>query len=473
MNKIDTKNLNIEKLTSGIRDGSISCFEVVSQYIENIKNKNVEINAYLEVFEDALIKAKNIDEGNVDKNLPLIGVPIAVKDNILIEGKECNASSKALVGYKAPYSATIIKKLEDAGAIFIGRTNMDEFAMGGSTENSAFGVTKNPLDTTRVAGGSSGGSAAALAMDGCLVALGSDTGGSIREPASFCSLVGLKPTYGAVSRYGLIAMGSSLDQIGTFSKNITDAKIVFDIIKGQDIKDATSLNKNTYKEIRGSREERIKDKRKLKIGIPFKFLKEYENGIEKSVLDSFNKSVESLKTKGYEVVEIDLPNIKYSLAVYYIVMPAEVSSNMARFDGLRFGQKVEGENLLQDYMKTRGELLGIEVKRRIILGTYVLSSGYHDAYYNKALALRNIIKEDFAKAFEKVDLILTPTAPVRAFKIGEKAHDPLAMYLADIFTVTANLTGHPAISVPDNLQFTASFTREEDLFEIGKDILNN
>jgi len=369
----------------------------------------------------------------------------------------------------------VIEKLKNEGVVFLGRTNMDEFAMGGSTENSAYGATKNPIDVERVPGGSSGGAVASVASGEALVALGSDTGGSIRQPASFCGLVGLKTTYGAVSRYGLMAMGSSLDQIGPVTKNVEDAEILFNAIKGNDSKDATSL-KDTNTEKKSSSE-----KTKMKIGVPYDFLS--MDGIDKDVLDSFNESVEKLKKLGHEIVKIELPNLKYSLAVYYVIVPAEVSSNMARYDGMRFGERVSGENGIEDYFLSREKGLGKEVKRRIILGTYVLSAGYYDAYYNKANLARELICNDYKKAFEKVDVIITPTTPNVAFKIGEKVNDPLQMYLEDIFTVPINLAGVPAISVPSGfktigdkkmpigLQFIADHSCEDILFKISKDFL--
>lgn len=344
---------------------------------------------------------------------------------------------------------------------------MDEFAMGGSTENSAFGVTKNPYDLDRVAGGSSGGSAAAVAGDMALIALGSDTGGSIRQPASFCGLAGLKPTYGAVSRYGVMAMGSSFDQIGPFAKTAEDAQILFDFIAGQDMMDATSIM-TTKKEITG----------KPKIGIPKEAMK--VDGLDPEVLKNFTEAVDKFKKLGYEVTEVSLPNISYSLAVYYTLIPAEVSSNLARFDGMRYGLHVDGTNMVDDYFKTKAAGFGPEVKRRIILGTYILSSGYYDAYFNKANIVRDLIREDYKKAFEKVDVIITPTTPDAAFKIGEKINDPLKLYLEDIFTVPANLAGVPAISLPsgfktvDNkklplgLQLFASQGREDILFALAK-----
>jgi len=366
-----------------------------------------------------------------------------------------------LENYVAPYDATVIKKLKEAGAIFLGRANMDEFAMGSSTENSAYGVTKNPHDETRVAGGSSGGSAAAVAADLALAALGSDTGGSVRQPASFCGLVGLKPTFGAVSRFGLMAMGSSLDQIGPLAKNVEDAEIIFNAICGQDLMDSTTIKSTTY--------NRQSITSRFIIGVPRDFLGE---GVAPEVLKNFEAGLKKLEQAGVEIRDIELPNIRYSLPVYYIIMPAEISSNLARFDGVKFGPKISGDNLLEDYLKTRGQLFGKEARRRIILGTYVLSAGYYDAYYNKAIAVRKMIADDLKKIFDSgVNAIATPTTPMPAFKIGEKINDPLQMYLADIFTVTANITGVPAISIPSGstgFQLQADWGREDILFEIGK-----
>ncbi len=433
---IDLKALTIEKAHDALIGGEYTARELAEAYLKNIEEKNTDLNAYLEVFGDVLEQADKADariKAGEKDNL-LLGIPFAIKDNILIDDRRVGAASKILERYVAPWSATVIQKLEEKGVVFLGRTNMDEFAMGGSTENSAYGVVKNPHDEGRVAGGSSGGSAAALAADLCLAALGSDTGGSIREPASFCGVVGFKPTYGAVSRHGLIAMASSLDQIGPFAKNIEDAETIFEAIRGLDGYDGTTIN------IAGKKEAR------KKIGVIPKLL--HTEGMDPEVKKNFEESVANFKSQGYEVVDVEIPHLDYSLAVYYIICPAEVSSNMARFDGMRFGQRANGENLLQDYMKTRGELLGAEVKRRIMIGTYVLSSGYYESYYGKAGAVRELIKQDFNRAFEEVDAILMPTTPAPAFKIGEKSADPLEMYLADIFTVAANIAGIPAISIP-------------------------
>ncbi len=472
--KINLKDLTIRKAHEAMIRGDFTSVELTEACIAEIKSKNKEINATLEIYQDALDMAKEADVRIKSGKAGLLtGIPCAVKDNILIKGKIASSSSKILENYHASYDATVIEKLRAEGVVFIGRTNMDEFAMGGSTENSAFGVTKNPYDPSRVAGGSSGGSAAIVAMDGALFALGSDTGGSIRQPASFCGVVGLKPTYGRVSRYGVMAMGSSLDQIGPITKNIDDAEIVYRAILGKDPRDGTTIVNDTYK---------VKSiKNKPVIGVPRHFLT--GDGISKDVLGAFETALESYKAKGYEIKEISLPNISYALMVYYVVMPAEVSANMARYDGMRFGLHVEGKNGIEDYFKSRRAGLGREVIRRILLGTYVLSSGYYDAYYNRANAVRRMITDDFNKAFENVDLVATPTTPSVAFKIGEKTNDPVAMYLEDIFTVTANLTGMPAISVPCGmsktdgvdlpigLQLTARLGEEDLLFVAGKDLI--
>jgi len=435
---INLKDLTIKKAHEALIKGDYTCVELAQAYLKNIEEKNKDLNAYLEVFSDVLDQAKVADERirNKDNVTLMTGIPMAVKDNILIRGRLVSAASKILKNYTATYDATVIKKLKEAGVVFLGRTNMDEFAMGGSTENSAFGPTHNPYDLERVSGGSSGGSAVTVAADMALVALGSDTGGSIRQPASFCGLVGLKPTYGAVSRYGVMAMGSSFDQIGPFAKTVEDAQILFDFISGKDEMDSTSIE-IPKKEIVN---------KKLRIGISKEIMK--VEGMDSAVRKSFEESVEKLNKLGYEIVEVDLPNISYSLAAYYTLIPAEVSSNMARFDGVRYGLHIDGQNGVDDYFKTKAAGFGPEVKRRIILGTYILSSGYYDAYYNKANIVRDLIREDFKKAFEKVDVIIMPTTPGPAFKIGEKVNDPLQLYLEDIFTVPANLTGLPAISIP-------------------------
>ena len=478
---INLKDLTIRKAHEALVKGDFTSVQLTQAYLDEIKKQNKEVNAYLEVYADALESAKRADEIiKAGKAGLLTGIPCAIKDNILIQGKIASSSSKILEKYHASYDATVIEKLNAEGVVFIGRTNMDEFAMGGSTENSAYGVTKNPLDHSRVAGGSSGGSAAAVAMNGALFALGSDTGGSIRQPASFCGVVGLKPTYGRVSRYGVMAMGSSLDQIGPITKNVDDAEIVYNAIAGKDPKDGTTIGEDTYEQKGKQKNEQKISKNKPTIGVPRHFLT--GDGINKDVLVAFENSLNKYKKAGYEIKEIKLPNISYALMVYYVLMPAEVSSNMARYDGMRYGLHVDGKNGIDDYFQSRRSGLGREVIRRILLGTYVLSSGYYDAYYNRANAVRSMITADFKKAFEEVDLVATPTTPSVAFKIGEKTSDPVSMYLEDIFTVTANLTGMPAISVPCGiskvegvdlpigLQLTARHGDEELLFEACKDL---
>lgn len=464
---IDLKNLTIKKARASLDNGDFTARELTEAYIEKIKKNNSDINAYLEVFEDALAQADSADKIIKSGNArALTGIPIAIKDNILIKGKIASAASKILANYKATYDSTVIKKLKEEGAVFLGRTNMDEFAMGSSTENSAYGVTKNPRDTKRVAGGSSGGSAAAVAMDGALFSLGSDTGGSIRQPASFCGVVGLKTTYGAVSRFGLMAMGSSLDQIGPITKTVEDAEIVFNSISGWDKFDSTSIP---------DKERGREKKLKKVVGVPKDFIE--TEGIDHEVLSNFKESIEKLKASGFTIKEISLPSLKYALSVYYIIMPAEVSTNLARFDGVRYGVQEKGDSLIDTYGKTRGVGFGKETRRRIMLGTYVLSSGYYDAYYNKATSVRKMIEKDFEKAFENVDVIATPTTPGSAFKIGEKTKNPLEMYLADIFTVPVNLAGIPAISIPSGttkdglplgFQLIAPKLGEQILFDIGK-----
>ncbi len=445
-------HLSIEEINTKLISKELTVAELVDSYLSVIAEKNTELNVFIKIHSDFIKEQIERAQAMIDSGSAtmLTGIPIAIKDNILIKGEEVTAASKILEGYKATYDATVITKLKEQGAILIPRANMDEFAMGASTEFSAFGVTKNPHDTNRVAGGSSGGSAVAVAAGMSALALGSDTGGSIRQPASFCGIVGLKPTYGSVSRSGLMAMASSFDVIGPFAKNISDTKILFDAIKGIDSLDQTTVMNEISSEVK-------------KIGVPYHFLK---SGIDTDVLEVFNSNIEKLKSLGYEIVDISLPSFEYALSVYYILVPAEVSSNMSRYDGVKFGQKVEGKDLIDDYFQTRGQLLGEEVKRRIMLGTYVLSAGYADEYYRKAWTARNKIKDEVKKVFEEVDVIAMPVSPMPAFKIGEMAHDPLKMYLADIFTVSANVAGIPAISIP-----SGSVTREEKSLPIGLQIL--
>lgn len=462
--------LTITEAARKLRAKEITVRKLFDACADVARERNGELNAYLELFdadEDAIAAAqKRIDEEG-DAAPLLCGIPLAMKDNILIEGRIASAASKILSNYQAAYDATVTKKLKEAGALFIGRTNMDEFAMGSSTEHSAFGKVLNPLDTSRVPGGSSGGSSAAVAAHMALGALGTDTGGSIRQPAAHCGLVGMKPTYGAVSRHGLIALGSSLDQAGPLATSVADAKAIFDVLRGSDPFDATSITDSTYpvREV-GDR---------LRIGVPHHLLTE---GLDADVRANFDATINRLKEAGHEIVEVSLPTSSYALAAYYVIMPAEASTNLARFDGIRYGVSAQGEALLDDYVRTRTEGFGTETKRRILLGTFVLSSGYIDAYYRKADAARRVLAAEYNAAFASVDVIAFPTTPSPAFKFGEKS-DPVAMYLEDVFTVTANLTGMPAISVPmgevvrdgvslpTGIHFTAPHGADDLLFKVG------
>lgn len=458
------ENFTISKILEGLKKREFSAKEICQFFLEKIKKEDGEIKAFISLNEEeALNEAKKIDKllEKGKKLPPLAGVPCAIKDNILVEGLKCTAGSQILKDYIAPFDATVVKKLKEAGAIILGKTNLDEFAMGSSTENSAFFKTKNPLDPERVPGGSSGGSAAAVAANFCVFALGSDTGGSIRQPASFCAIVGLKPTYGMVSRFGLIAFASSLDQIGPMTKDVKDCEKVFDIIKGEDKFDSTSVKE---RKISFSLQD-------LKIGIPKEFLSE---GLEEKVEKEFEKVIKFYQNKGFQIFEISLPHAKYALPCYYIIAPAEASSNLARYDCLRYGKReiVESSDLFEYYLTVRNQNFGPEVKRRILLGTFVLSVGYYEAFYKRAQKVRKKIFEDFQKAFEKVDLVLTPTSPTLPFKFGEKK-DPLQMYLSDIFTVPANLAGLPAISIPIEkkpigLQIIAPPFYEKLIFEFAK-----
>lgn len=431
-------DLTIKEAHEGLKNGEFTSVELTRAYLDKIKKGDPEIRAYITVTEDlALRQAEKADEMIKKGEMSVLtGIPCAIKDNILIKGVKCTAASGFLENYVAAYDATVIKKLEKAGAVFLGKTNLDEFAMGSSCENSAFFPTKNPRDLERVPGGSSGGSAAAVAADLCVYALGSDTGGSIRQPASFCGITGFKPTYGTVSRNGLIAYASSLDQIGSLTKNVEDAKIVFEAIRGLDEMDSTSTDL-----------KKENDLKKTRIGVPKEYFAE---GLDKEVEKSVRNAIETFRRAGAEIVEIDLPHSEYALACYYIIAPAEASANLARFDGLRYGKYSEedGGEIIDTYLKNRTSGFGKEVKKRIMLGTYTLSSGYYDAYYKRALKVRTLIKEDFEKAFEKVDVVLGPTSPCLPFKIGEKVDDPLSMYLSDIYTVSVNLAGLAGVSVP-------------------------
>jgi len=431
--------LTIKQAHEGLKNRDFTSVDLTKAYLAEIKKSDKEINAYLSVNEElAISQAEDADKKIASGKFGMLtGIPCAIKDAIMVEGQKCTSASKILENYIAVYDATVIKKLKEQGVVILGKTNLDEFAMGGTGENSAFGVTKNPHDKTRVAGGSSSGSAASVAAKEACYSLGSDTGGSIRLPASFCGLTGLKPTYGAVSRYGLIAFGSSLDQIGPFGKNVEDVKTVFKAICGKDSMDATTADYNfqdTDISLKG-----------LKIGVPKEY---FVKGIDPEVEKIIKLAIEKAEKEGAIIEEISLPNTEFALACYYIIAPAEASANLARFDGIRYGLSEKADNLLGVYSKTKGHGFGEEVKRRIMLGTYTLSSGYYDAYYKKAQEVRQLIKQDFENAFKKVDLIFAPVSPVPAIKIGEKSEDPLSMYLMDIYTVSVSLAGLPGLSMP-------------------------
>jgi len=444
----------IKELHEKLISGETTSTKLTEEYFGKIEKKDKDIQAYLTLTKDlALEQARAVDE-KIKKGEAvdiLAGLPCAIKDNMCIAGVRTTAASKILDNYIAPYDATAIRKLKEKKAVFLGKTNLDEFAMGSSTENSAYQITRNPNDLERVPGGSSGGSAAAVAGDEAVWALGSDTGGSIRQPASFCGIVGLKPTYGRVSRHGLLAMASSLDQIGPLAKTVEDAAIVLSRIIGEDGKDATVASEFGKK----YEDYLTGDISKIKIGVPKEYM---ADGMDEKVKEKFQEAVDKFKKMRAEVREISLPHSKYSLAAYYLIMPSEVSSNLARFDGIKYGFRADDQkdsdfdgiarNLFETYLDTRKYGLGKEVKRRIFLGTYALSAGYYDAYYLKAQKVRALIKKDFEETLEEVDFIFSPTTPETAFKIGEKTEDPLRMYLSDVFTISANLSGVPAISFP-------------------------
>ena len=458
-------------IAAAVRTGSVKAIEVLEAHLARISERESSIHAFNLVTADAAREAaQRVDDMVATGRDPgaLAGVPIALKDNMCTRGVPTTCSSRILEGWMPPYDATVVSRLSDLGAISVGKTNLDEFAMGSSTENSAFGVTLNPRDPSRVAGGSSGGSAAAVAAAFAPVSLGSDTGGSIRQPAALCGVVGVKPTYGTVSRYGLVAFASSLDQIGPFSADVRDSALILEAISGHDPMDSTSIPQGPLDllsvldhGVEGMRVGRITD---------------MPEGADPDVLERLEAAFDALRAAGATIVDVQLPSLKYGLTAYYLIAPAEASSNLARYDGVRYGRRVDAVDTNSMYMATRAAGFGDEVKRRIMLGTYALSAGYYDAYYGKALKVRRLISDDFARAYATADVLLTPTSPIPAFKVGEKADDPLSMYLCDVYTIPTNLAGHPAMSVPfgnsrDGLpigvQVMASTLGEQPMFKVA------
>ena len=459
------------EIAAAIANKTLTAREVIDAHLARIEERESDIHAFNLVMADAARAQADAIDADIAAGRPvgpLAGVPIALKDNLCTHGVETTCSSKILEGWKPPYDATVVTKLREAGAIFVGKTNLDEFAMGSSTENSAFGPTRNPIDTTRVPGGSSGGSAAAVAAGFAPVSLGSDTGGSIRQPAAMCGVVGVKPTYGLVSRYGLVAYASSLDQIGPFATTVADAALITEVIAGHDTKDSTSIPQPVpalvdavSRGVSGMKIGRVTD-------LP--------QGAEPEVQERLDAAFAALEAAGATIVDVQLPSLSYALTAYYLIAPAEASSNLARFDGVRYGLRVNAADTNAMYGATRAAGFGDEVKRRIMLGTYALSAGYYDAYYGKALKVRRLIAQDFEKAYASVDVILTPTSPVVAFKFGEKVDDPMSMYLCDIYTIPTNLAGHPGMSVPFGtgahglpvgIQVLAPALGEEAMFRVG------
>ncbi|MBW4625087.1 MAG: Asp-tRNA(Asn)/Glu-tRNA(Gln) amidotransferase subunit GatA [Brasilonema octagenarum HA4186-MV1] len=466
---------SIRELHTQLINKERSAVEITRVALERIQALEPKLHSFLCVTaERALEQAQQVDAKIAagEEISILTGIPIGIKDNLCTKGIPTTCASRILENFVPPYESTVTQKLADAGAVMVGKTNLDEFAMGGSTENSAFKLTANPWDLSRVPGGSSGGSAAAVAAGECVVSLGSDTGGSIRQPASFCGVVGMKPTYGLVSRYGLVAFASSLDQIGPFARTVEDAAILLKAIAGYDSKDSTSLKVEIPDYTANLKPELPKGK--LRIGV----IKEtFGEGLDSQVEEAVNKAIKQLKELGAEIQEISCPRFRYGLPSYYIIAPSEASANLARYDGVKYGYRApDADNLISMYARTRATGFGTEVKRRIMIGTYTLSAGYYDAYYLKAQKIRTLIKEDFEKAFEKVDVLVCPTAPTTAFKAGEKTSDPLSMYLIDLMTIPANLAGLPGISIPcgfDNnglpigLQLISNVLREDQLFQVA------
>lgn len=469
--------LGVLQAAEGLVAKRFSSVELTQAVIDRVHEKDGEIGAYLTFDEEgALAAAKAADEARAAGNVsPLLGVPVAIKDLINVKGQPCTCASKMLKGYTSPYDATVIKNLKAAGAVCAGRVNMDEFAMGSSTENSGLGVTRNPYDLSRVPGGSSGGSAAAVGGDLAIAALGTDTGGSIRQPASFCNIVGLKPSYGRVSRFGVTAFASSLDQVGPMTKSVDDAAMLLQVLAGHDEMDGTTPKDPVPDYMKAMEGASMKG---VKIGLP----KEYYDvsGLDPEVKRITDEAIKSCEAAGAELVEVSLPHTEYAMAVYYIIAPAEASANLARFDGVRYGHRSErSDDVFSLYARSRAEGFGPEVKRRIIMGTYVLSSGYYDAYYGRASKVRTLIRRDFEEVFKKVDTLLTPVAPTPAFKIGE-VQDPLTMYLNDLFTIPGSLAGNCSMSIPAGfaqtgdvklpvgVQFICDAYREDSLLRIGK-----
>ena len=474
MNKLLT--LSVVELLEGLSSGEITSLALTQSCLDRIQEVEPKIQAFLYLdAEGAIEKSKLADERRQNWKTgdaplpPLLGLPIAVKDVLMVEGMPCTCGSKILEDFIAPYTATAVQKLLDAGVIIVGKTNMDEFAMGSSTENSAYQISHNPWNTDHVPGGSSGGSAAAVAAHMVPVALGSDTGGSVRQPASFCGVCGIKPTYGRVSRYGLVAYGSSLDSVGIFAHSTEDVATIFQHIVGEDTKDATSSDRPA-----GNYRQTVhNDLKGIKIGVPKEF---FTDGMQQAVIETVQAAIQAMKDLGAEIIEISLPHTEYAVPVYYLLAPAEASANLSRFDGIRYGPREGNESLRDIYLETRGDLFGSEVKRRIMLGTYALSAGYYDAYYAQAQKVRTLMQQDYENAFQQVDVIAAPIAPTTAFKIGEHTDDPLAMYLEDVFTLPINLAGVPGLAfpvgfdekqLPIDMQLISAPFGEEILFQIA------
>ena len=469
---MELHQLTIHELQELIKNGEVSSTQITRSVFSRIDEVEERVHSYIRLMKDeALAAAARADEDIKKGNIrPLTGIPVALKDIVCIKGIPTTCGSNILHNFVPPYDATVVEKLSAAGAVFVGKANMDEFAMGSSTETSFFGPTRNPWDLERIPGGSSGGSATAVAADECIASIGSDTGGSIRQPAALCGVVGMKPTYGRVSRFGLIAFASSLDQIGPFTKDVEDCAIMMNVLAGFDPRESTSVKMEVpdYRQFIGH------DISGWKVGIPKEYFVE---GIDPEVSTAINRAIDVVKKCGGQCIDISLPHTQYSVAVYYIIAPAEASSNLARYDGVKYGFRASGVRDLMDmYRKTRMEGFGEEVKRRIMIGTYALSAGYYDAYYGKASQVRALIRRDFDEAFRECDIILTPTTPTPAFKIGEKTDDPLQMYLSDIFTISTNLAGIPGISVPCGftaaglpigVQFLAGHFEEGKLLQIA------